>query len=308
MTPSGLKWKGSERLSEFYQSTRQNCRYAKYVLASLVYNAAYKDCGDAVLENFMVPIGLFAEKYCKRLGFLFIILVVGMVSFVNYVYFVYMHRFLTTFDFFLGIYINLHMLFNYFNASFRDPGFTSFRSYMCSRTCQKCFFPKPTGAHHCSICSKCVVQMDHHCPWINNCVGHFNRRYFFNFCLWTTLGCGYFSLTAYPYLRYAEWPSKRIYRRFDSAFWLCTLITLALGGLTGYHVLLISKDQTTLQRMRPTKAPSPRRRYLKNWRKFYNIRTYAHIFTRFLIPSTHLPFDSGVQDKMCHLNSHFEVV
>jgi hypothetical protein len=78
-------------------------------------------------------------------------------------------------------------------------------------------------------------------------VGHFNRRYFFNFCLWTTLGCGYFSLTAYPYLRWAEWPSRRIYRRFDSAFWLCTLITLALGALTGYHFILISKDQTTLE-------------------------------------------------------------
>ena len=178
-----------------------------------------------------------------------------------------MHQILTSLDFYFGIFVNLHMMFNYFNASFRDPGFTSSRSYMSSRTCQKCFFPKPIGAHHCSICSKCVVQMgkdqisldilsimrslknllDHHCPWINNCVGHFNRRYFFNFCLWTTIGCGYFSLTAYPYLRWAEWPSRRIYKRFDSAFWLCTLITLALGALTGYHAILISKDQTTLE-------------------------------------------------------------
>jgi len=70
-----------------------------------------------------------------------------------------MHRFLTSFDFVFGIFVNLHMIFNYCNASFRDPGFTSSRSYMSSRTCQKCFFPKPTGAHHCSICNKCVVQM-----------------------------------------------------------------------------------------------------------------------------------------------------
>ena len=60
--------------------------------------------------------------------------------------------------------------------------------------------------------------------------------------------------------------------------------------------------------MRPTKAPSPRRRYIKNWLKFYNISTYAHIFTRFIIPSTHLPFDSGVQEQKCHMNAHFEVV
>ncbi|CAG5111172.1 Oidioi.mRNA.OKI2018_I69.chr2.g5505.t1.cds [Oikopleura dioica] len=300
MTPSGLKWRGSERLSSLYRSALQNSRYLKFVLASLTTNAAYSDVGEAILENVMVPIGRFAEKNCKRFGFLFIFLVVGMVSFVNYVYFVYMRRIITDFDFFFGLFVNLHMLFNYFNASFRDPGYTSSRSYFSSRNCSKCLFPKPTGSHHCSVCAKCVIQMDHHCPWINNCVGHFNRRYFFNFCLWTTIGCGYFSLVGYPYLRWSEWPSRKIYRRFDSAFYLCLLITLALGALTAYHMLLISKDQTTLQRMRPTKAPSPRSRCFENWLKFYNIRTYAHFFTRFLIPSTHLPIDSGVPENSSH--------
>lgn len=32
--------------------------------------------------------------------------------------------------------------------------------------------------HHCNICKVCVAQYDHHCPWINGCVGKHNIRLF----------------------------------------------------------------------------------------------------------------------------------
>ncbi len=37
---------------------------------------------------------------------------------------------------------------------------------------------KPERCHHCSACNRCVLNMDHHCPWINNCVGFWNRKHF----------------------------------------------------------------------------------------------------------------------------------
>lgn len=34
------------------------------------------------------------------------------------------------------------------------------------RVCLRCQCYKPPLAHHCSICNRCIVKMDHHCPWV----------------------------------------------------------------------------------------------------------------------------------------------
>ena len=54
--------------------------------------------------------------------------------------------------------------------------------------CKHCHHYRPPGAHHCHICRHCILRMDHHCPWINNCVGQYNQKYFLQF---TSYACKY---------------------------------------------------------------------------------------------------------------------
>jgi len=49
------------------------------------------------------------------------------------------------------------------------------------RFCRKCSAWKPERCHHCSVCGRCVLKMDHHCVWVANCVGAYNYKFFLLF-------------------------------------------------------------------------------------------------------------------------------
>ncbi|KAL6987644.1 putative protein S-acyltransferase 16 [Sarracenia purpurea var. burkii] len=120
------------------------------------------------------------------------------------------------------------------------------------RYCQKCSHYKPPRAHHCRICKRCVLRMDHHCIWMNNCVGHANYKVFFIFVLYAVIACLYSLVLLVGSLvndsendeQQSEGSLRTIY--VISALLLVPLC-VALSVLLGWHIYLILRNKTTIE-------------------------------------------------------------
>jgi palmitoyltransferase ZDHHC3/7/25 len=106
-----------------------------------------------------------------------------------------------------------------------------------NRLCRRCKSFKPQRAHHCSICRRCVIKMDHHCPWVNNCVGIGNHKYFLLFVFYTLLSCMYsivlviarFTTCVDPHRRHGY--SKHSVKCLDNPSQLLSILGLLIEAL-----------------------------------------------------------------------------
>lgn len=108
---------------------------------------------------------------------------------------------------------------------------------------------KPDRCHHCRVCRICILKMDHHCPWIYNCVGFRNYKYFFLLLLYTSIDCAFIVFSMLPSVRAGTQPTTP----FMTMFWLMFGETLAgfLGVLVFlffcFHIYLMMKAMTTIE-------------------------------------------------------------
>ena len=52
-------------------------------------------------------------------------------------------------------------------------------TFDCESLCPFCNVIRLPKSRHCNICGKCVDRYDHHCPWVNNCIGRANHSRFY---------------------------------------------------------------------------------------------------------------------------------
>ncbi|KAI1851260.1 hypothetical protein JX266_003335 [Neoarthrinium moseri] len=56
--------------------------------------------------------------------------------------------------------------------------------------CSECCNWKPDRAHHSSEINRCVMRMDHYCPWVGGMIGENSFKFFTQFTMYTFCFCG----------------------------------------------------------------------------------------------------------------------
>lgn len=89
--------------------------------------------------------------------------------------------------------------------------------------------------------------MDHHCPWVGNCVGIHNHKYFTNFLFNAMVGCAIVSITMITTAAQEGFGTLDKNVHYSAVMMAATALILSLGGLLGLHTYLILMNGSTIE-------------------------------------------------------------
>ncbi|XP_033282940.1 palmitoyltransferase ZDHHC12 isoform X1 [Orcinus orca] len=115
------------------------------------------------------------------------------------------------------------------------------------RRCRYCMVLQPLRARHCRECRRCVRRYDHHCPWMENCVGERNHPVFVAYLA--------LQLVVLLWGLYLAWSGLRFFQPWGlwlrssgllfATFLLLSLFSLVASLLLASHLYLVASNTTT---------------------------------------------------------------
>ena len=127
---------------------------------------------------------------------------------------------------------------------------------VATKWCATCAHHRPPRTSHCAVCDNCVWRFDHHCPWVGQCVGERNYRFFLTFVYATATLCVLVQVLCWVRLGRQAHQLGNIslaVARDPAALALafyCLASLAFVGGLAGFHTVLVSRATTTYEHFR----------------------------------------------------------
>lgn len=184
------------------------------------------------------------------------------------------------------------------------------RNVTHQRKCEICSTFKPQRCHHCRTCRRCVLRMDHHCQWINNCVGYWNYKAFFILVFFATVASIYSTVIFIASVLQKDWEvwgqshSKGLY----VACGVPVLgLSMTLGSLLCWHIYLMANNMTTIEYYEGVRVQWLARKSGQSYRHPFNLGVYRNMTSvlgpnvlKWLLPTAVSHLKDGISFRVAH--------
>ena len=112
------------------------------------------------------------------------------------------------------------------------------------RPCNTCNIIRPPKTSHCVICDNCIMEMDHHCFYISNCIGIRNRKYFVFFLFYgfiLSILCIITCLYHFILIFFIKNDFRYINKTLLKSYYILIIISCIIM-LIGFLILILKKE------------------------------------------------------------------
>ena len=155
--------------------------------------------------------------------------------------------------------------------------------------CHTCHIARPPRSKHDRFSRSCILQFDHHCPFVGTTIGLYNYKWFFMFILAISIYfINFWILLFVHFTRTSSTDQKSIFTLIFGIY--LGLHILFSGGMVIYHAQLIWANLTTNEHIHLARydylwdtSTSSRRIFANPWNK----GCLNNMYDRFILPGDH---------------------